>query len=68
MSSTSGLYCVIAIRNDGTRVVLAVNLTKERAQAVIDALSPVSAFKAMEIQIEPIPHPASNPSGDAGAD
>jgi hypothetical protein len=47
------LYRVVAIRPDGTRVILATNLTKDRAQAIVDSLSGVSAFA--EIHCEPQP-------------
>jgi hypothetical protein len=54
------LYRVVATRNDGTTIVLASNLTKERAQAIIDALGGVSAFKAMHLQREPAPNPVAS--------
>ena len=48
-----GLYRVVATRQDGTRVILATNLTHDRAQAIVDSLSGVSAFA--DIHCEPQP-------------
>ncbi len=58
------LYRVVATRNDGTTIVLASNLTRDRAQAIIDALGGVSAFRAMEVQREPAPNPVANLTDD----
>jgi hypothetical protein len=46
------LYRVVAVRSDGTRVVLASNLRSDRARAIVDALSDVSAFCSLEIEPE----------------
>jgi hypothetical protein len=58
------LYRVVATRNDGTKIVLAANLRKDRAQAIIDALTGVSAFKAMQSEPEPAPNPVAHPTDD----
>jgi hypothetical protein len=58
------LYRVVATRNDGTTIVLASNLTRDRAQAIIDALGGVSAFKAMEFEREPAQNPVANLTND----
>jgi hypothetical protein len=61
----NALFCVVAIRPDGTRIILARNLTKDRAQAIVDSLSGVSAFA--DLYIEPqIKHNAG--SAAPGAD
>jgi len=56
--SQSGLYRVVATRQDGTRVILATHLTKDRAEAIVNALSGVSAFA--EIHVEPQPTDEAN--------
>ncbi len=56
--SRSDLYRVVAIRSDGTRVVLASNLRLDRARAIVDALSDVAAFSKIDIEREP-----ADPSG-----
>jgi hypothetical protein len=58
------LYRVVATRNDGTTIVLASNLTKDRAQAIIDALSGVSAFKGMQSEREQAPKPVAHLKDD----
>jgi len=58
------LYRVIATRNDGTMIVLASNLIKDRAQAIVDALAGVSAFRSMQLEREPAPSPAVNLTDD----
>jgi hypothetical protein len=47
------LYRVVAIRHDGTRVILTTRLTKDRANAIVDSLSGVSSFA--DIYTEPQP-------------
>ena len=66
MSALSDLYRVVATRHDGTTIVLVTHLANDRARAVVDALSPVSAFRAIEIQREPEPKPAGNQPGAGG--
>jgi hypothetical protein len=58
------LYRVVATRNDGTAIVLASNLTRDRAQAIIDALAGVSAFKAMRLEREAAQNPVANLTDD----
>jgi hypothetical protein len=41
-------------------IVLASNLNKDRAQAIVDALSGVSAFRSMQLEREPAPNPVAN--------
>ncbi len=58
--SHDGLYRVVAIRNDGTRVVLATGLRFDRARAIVDALSDVVAFSRLDIEPHSEPPPAGN--------
>ena len=50
--AASVLYRVVAIRPDGAQVILVTDLTKERAQAIVDALHDVSAFSDLRIEAE----------------
>ena len=49
----NGLYRVVATRSDGTQVVLATRLRQDRAAAIVDALSGVSAFSSIRLEAEP---------------
>ena len=54
-------YRVVAVRSDGTRVVLAAKLRIDRATAIVDALSDVSAFSRLDIE----PDSANPPAAEA---
>ena len=60
-NSRADLYRVVAVRSDGTRVVLVTNLSIDRARAIVDTLSDVAAFSKLEIERQPVDPPASNP-------
>jgi hypothetical protein len=54
-------YRVIAIRSDGTEVVLATRLRIDHARAIVEALADVSAFSRLEIQPDAVDPPAKSP-------
>ncbi len=60
----SALYQVVAIRNDGARVVLAVNLRIDRAQAIVKALSGIAAFQSVAVEAQAT---KGRPQGDSGS-
>ena len=60
-NSRDDLYRVVAVRSDGTRVVLVTNLPLDRARAIVHTLSDVAAFSKLEIERQPAAPPASNP-------
>jgi len=60
--SLPDLYCVVAIRTNGVRVTLATHLSKDRAEAIVEALSDVSAF--LTLHIEPQPDSGEQPHED----
>jgi hypothetical protein len=61
VDSSDDRYRVVAIRSDGTQVVLATELRIDRARALVDALSDVSAFSKLEIQRESAGPADANP-------
>lgn len=50
MDDPQRLYQVVAIRNDGIRVELAIDLRIDRAQAIVDALKGIAAFQSVTVE------------------
>ncbi len=48
------LYRVVGVLDDGKRLVLVTHITMDRAQALIDALDGISAFRSALIEPQPI--------------
>ena len=51
-------YRVIAVRNDGSQVVLVTGLRVDRARAIVEALADVSAFSKLHFERESAEPPA----------
>lgn len=58
------LYQVVAIRNDGVRVILAVNLRIDRAQAIVNALNGIAAFQIVTVEAQTVKGPPGGSLGD----